>query len=155
MNPFPVLLFLFILVPLVEIYILIEVGGLIGAVPTVSLVVFTAVLGALLLRHQGFVTLQRVQATLGRGELPAQEMLEGVALVIGGALLLTPGFVTDFFGFLCLIPPVRQWVIRRWLLRHVMVSGGGQGPGQPGPGAPRGGRQTIEGEFTREDDQST
>jgi UPF0716 protein FxsA len=148
MNPFPVLLLLFILVPLAEIYILIEVGSRIGTIPTVSLVVFTAVLGALLLRHQGLKTLQRVQATLGQGELPALEMMEGVALIIGGALLLTPGFVTDFIGFVCLIPPVRQLIIRRWMMRHVAVAGSGQGV----ESAPPGGCRTIEGEFKREDD---
>lgn len=147
MNPFPILLLLFFTVPLVEIYVLIEVGSLIGAIPTVALVVFTAVLGALLLRHQGLATLQRVQTTLGRGEVPALEMMEGVALIIGGALLLTPGFVTDIMGFICLIPPLRHWLIKRWVMRHIIVAGPG-----PGVGTPPGGRRTIEGEFKREDD---
>ncbi|MDH3935199.1 MAG: FxsA family protein, partial [Gammaproteobacteria bacterium] len=95
MNPFPALLLLFLLVPLVEIYLLIQIGGVIGAFPTVMLVVFTAVLGAALARYQGLATLQRLQATIARGETPAIEVFEGVLLLVGALLLLTPGFLTD------------------------------------------------------------
>lgn len=104
---------LFLSIPLIEIYLLIEIGGIIGAPATVFLVVFTAVLGALLLRHQGFYTLQNVQKQMARGEMPAMAMLEGVCLVIGGVLLLTPGFITDSMGFLLLIAPSRRYIIRR------------------------------------------
>ncbi|BAZ93002.1 fxsA cytoplasmic membrane protein [Thiohalobacter thiocyanaticus] len=150
MNPFAVLLLLFLSVPLVEIYFLIKVGGWIGAVPTVFMVVFTAVLGALLLRFQGFSTLQRLQLSMARGELPAVEMLEGVVLVISGVLLLTPGFFTDALGFLGLIPPLRQALIRAWIARQL---GGGPPPGAgPAGGQPKG-PVTLEGEYTRENDK--
>ncbi|HSH28432.1 MAG TPA: FxsA family protein [Thiohalobacter sp.] len=151
MNPFAVLLLLFLTVPLVEIYFLIKVGGWIGAVPTVFMVVFTAVLGALLLRHQGFSTLQRLQLSMTRGELPAVEMLEGVVLVISGALLLTPGFFTDALGFLGLIPPLRQALIRAWIARQL----GGGPPGAGGAGGPPKGPVTLEGEYTKEKDDKS
>ena len=144
MNPFTLLLALFLVVPLVEIYLLIQVGGIIGAIPTVALVVFTAVLGALLLRLQGLETLRRVQLAMMRGEVPAAEMLEGVVLLISGALLLTPGFFTDTLGFLGLVPSVRRWLVRAFLARSGIFPPGGEPP-------PRG-PVTIEGECRREDD---
>ena len=84
MNPFSVLFLLLLLVPLVEIYFLIQVGRVIGAVPTIALVVFTALLGAMLLRFQGWTTLQRTRLSMARGQLPAIEMIEGVLLVFAG-----------------------------------------------------------------------
>ncbi|MFQ5470347.1 MAG: FxsA family protein [Gammaproteobacteria bacterium] len=120
MNIFRTLLILFLAVPILEIYLLIEVGSVIGAMPTVFLVVFTAVLGAYLLRYQGFATMQRVRTTLAQGEIPAIEMLEGVVLLIGGALLLTPGFFTDAIGFMCLVPALRRFVIL-WLIEHKLI----------------------------------
>lgn len=144
---FRLLFILFLVVPLVEIYILIKVGGLIGAIPTIALVVFTAVLGALMLRWQGFTTLQRVRNMLARGEIPAIEMLEGVILLISGALLLTPGFFTDTLGFLCLVPPLRRGAITWLITRHVL---GGRGPSRPPPDSRDQGPRTIEGEFWRE-----
>ncbi len=146
------LLFLFVAVPVLEIYLLIKVGSAIGALPTIGLVLLTAALGAALLRQQGLATLTRYQQRLARGEIPAQEMMEGLALAFGGALLLTPGFFTDFVGLLCLLPWTRRWVIR-WLLArlHVRILRGGPpggGPGGPaGPAA--GGGNVYEGEFTR------
>lgn len=148
MNPFPVLLLLFLLVPLVEIYVMIQVGGIIGALPTVLLVVLTAVAGAALARFQGLATLQRLQATLARGEAPAIEMFEGVLLLVGALLLLTPGFITDVLGFVCLVPLSRR-ALAFWLLKRVTVVTPA-GPGQKGPG--EGKPRTIEGEFRREDD---
>ena len=88
--------------------ILIQVGGIIGALPTVGLVVLTAVVGVWLLRLEGFATLTRVQDKLNRGETPETELLEGIMLIFGGALLLTPGFFTDFIGFVCLLPGLRR-----------------------------------------------
>ena len=150
MAPFPVFLLLFLLVPLAEIYFLIVVGGVIGAFPTVALVVLTAVLGAALARHQGLATLQRLQAAMARGEPPAIEMLEGALLLVGALLLLTPGFFTDALGFACLIPPTRRalafWVLKRFMV----VTPGGPSGGQPGGQHTR----TIEGEFRREDEDS-
>jgi UPF0716 protein FxsA len=118
---FRFLFLLFLVIPLVEIYFLIQVGKVIGAGWTIFLVVGTAVLGAFLLRLQGFSTLQRAQTVMARGELPAVEMLEGLILLISGALLLTPGFVTDTFGFLLLIPPVRQSLIRQILKNSQII----------------------------------
>ncbi len=104
---------LFIILPLVEIALFIQVGGLIGTLPTVLLVVATAAAGIALLRHQGLATLRRAQDTLGRGEVPALSLLEGAALLVAGALLLTPGFLTDALGFLLLIPPLRRRLLAR------------------------------------------
>ena len=113
-------LLLFITIPVVEMYILILVGGQIGALTTIGLVVLTATLGLWLFRREGFATLNRLQSKLGQNEIPGRELLEGVMLLIGGALLLTPGFVTDGIGFVCLLPglrkPIAEWLIRRGLL---------------------------------------
>ncbi len=109
------LFFLFLLIPLIEIYFLIQVGEVIGAGWTIFLVVATAVIGAALLRMQGLSTLQRAQHTMAQGQLPAVAMFEGVALLFSGALLLTPGFFTDAIGFLLLVPPIRQGLIKRVL----------------------------------------
>lgn len=121
MKAMQVLFLFFLIVPFVEIYVLLQVGGIIGAFPTIFLVVFTAALGAWLLRKQGFATWQRFQANLNQGTIPAYEMIEGPILLVGGALLLTPGFFTDILGFACLIPPLRrkiaQYVIENYLLK--------------------------------------
>ncbi len=117
MNIFRSLFIIFLLIPIIEIYLLITVGGIIGAIPTILLIIGTAALGAFLLRMQGIATLNRVQTTLQRGEVPAIEMLEGLLLLIAGALLLTPGFFTDTLGFLALIPGLRRKFIV-WALKH-------------------------------------
>ncbi len=147
MNPFAVLFLLLLLVPLVEIYFLIQVGRVIGAIPTIALVVFTAVLGALLLRVQGWATLQRTRMTMARGQLPALEMMEGVLLVVAGFFLLMPGFFTDAIGFLLLVPPLRQALVRSFIRRNPSPMGA-----PPGGAAPRGDTRTIEGEYRREDE---
>lgn len=154
MFPFRTLLVLFIVVPLIEIYLLIKVGGLIGTLPTVGLVVFTAVLGTLLLRWQGLATLGRVQASLGAGQLPAIEMMEGVVLLLCGALLLTPGFFTDTIGFLCLITPLRRGVIVAVMSRFGAIIRPAGGSADRGGAKPSGesGPATLEGEYRREDD---
>lgn len=108
MPIFRLLLILFITVPLFEIYILIQVSNLVGVLPTIMLVIMTALIGALLLRHQGLQTLARVQNKLQQGEIPATEMVGGVILLLSGALLLTPGLFTDCIGFLCLVPTFRN-----------------------------------------------
>lgn len=136
---------------MLEIYLLIKVGGIIGAAPTVFLVVFTAVLGAFLLRQQGLYTLNKVQLALARGELPTLAMLEGVVLILSGALLLTPGFFTDALGFLGLVPPLRQALIRALLTRG-MVSAMGGAYNQRHPPHQQGDQHTLEGEYRREDD---
>ena len=143
---FFLLLLLFFTIPLVEIYVLLEVGGAIGVLPTIAMVVLTAVIGAGLIRAQGLATLGRVQQQLERGELPAVGIIEAALLLVAGALLLTPGFVTDSIGFLILVPPLRRWAIESFLARRIVAAGtarGQHGAGKPG---------AIEGEFRREDD---
>ncbi len=105
---FKLFLILFITIPLVEIAILIKIGGIIGAGYTIALVIGTAFLGVSLLRIQGISTLAKVQANISRGQLPATELIEGLILLISGALLLTPGFFTDTIGFLMVVPTLRQ-----------------------------------------------
>lgn len=112
MKPIQVIVLLFLAVPFAEIYLLLFVGSFVGAFPTVLLVVFTAVLGAWLLRQQGFATWQRLQASLSQGQIPAYEIIEGPILLVGGALLLTPGFVTDAIGFAALVPALRRKLAR-------------------------------------------
>jgi len=152
-----ILFLAFLLVPLAEIYVLIQVGGVIGALPTVALVVFTAVLGATLIRAQGLATVARIRSSLDRGEVPAVEILEGACLLVAGALLLTPGFVTDSVGFLLLLPVLRRSMILGLLDRGVIRSarpGTRHSTGRPpGPSASRspGQGQVIEGEYRRED----
>lgn len=150
---------LFIVVPLVELYLIIKVGGAIGALWTVLLVIMTAVIGVQLLRIQGFSTLQRARQNLDQGALPAMEMMEGLFLAVGGVLLITPGFITDTLGFLCLIPASRRFMIR-YLLSHATIVTQGFGHGaaythHQGAGGPKdydsGRPRTIEGEFERRD----
>lgn len=120
------LLFIFFLVvPFAEIYLLLQIGGVIGPFPTIFLVVFTAALGAWLLRRQGFATWQRFQASLNQGQIPAYEMIEGPLLLVGGALLLTPGFLTDAMGFACLIPNLRRAIAQYVIENHLLVSTSG------------------------------
>lgn len=109
----------FLIVPFVEIYLLLQVGSVIGTFPTVLLVVLTATLGAWQLRQQGFATWNRLQNGLRQGEIPAYEMVEGPVLLVGGALLLTPGFFTDLCGFACLIPAVRRKIADYLIERHL------------------------------------
>jgi len=155
---------LFIIIPLVELYVIIAVGEHIGAFWTVILVLLTAVIGVNLLRMQGMSTLMRAQRNMAQGAIPAMEMIEGIALAVAGVLLITPGFITDSIGFLLLLPASRQAVIRYIMARStVHTSFGAQStqwpPGQPphepdskpSDGSPRVGR-TIEGEYRREDD---
>jgi len=104
------LLFLFIFMPILEIGVLIRVGGWLGLWPTLVIVILTAVLGTWMLRQQSTATLQVAQNRLQAGELPAQQIFEGLLLLVGGVLLVTPGFVTDAFGFVCLIPWSRRWL---------------------------------------------
>ena len=119
MRPFTILFGLFLIIPIIEISLLIKVGGLIGVPITIFLVVFTALLGAWLLRIQGFATLQNVRKTLEAGGIPAIELLEAAVLLIAGALLLTPGFFTDTIGFLCLIPALRKYMLKRIISKWI------------------------------------
>ncbi|ACR14604.1 FxsA family protein [Teredinibacter turnerae] len=139
---------LFIAVPILEMWLLIKVGSLIGALPTIGLVFLTAMLGLALLRQQGIQTLFRAQQRMQHGELPASEMVEGIFLAVGGALLLTPGFFTDAVGFCCLLPGVRQ-VILGWALKNAVfgkVNVRSDGPHRAGES-----HTTIDGDYKRED----
>ncbi|MDJ0805642.1 MAG: FxsA family protein [Gammaproteobacteria bacterium] len=149
MNPILVFLLIFVGIPLIELYFLIQVGSEIGAFPTVFLTVFTALLGGWMVRAQGFSTIMRVRETMDRGEVPALEMMEGSVLLICGVMLLLPGFITDAVGFIFLVPPLRRWLLKAGL----------KGAGIMQPAAPRQPTKTqqhqrvIEGEFHREDDK--
>lgn len=104
------LFILFVVMPIAEIAVLIQVGGAIGGWTTIGIVILTAVIGTAMLRQQGIATLNKAQLRMQKGEMPAQQMLEGLLLLIGGVLLLTPGFITDFFGFCTLIPVSRRFL---------------------------------------------
>ncbi len=121
MKAIQILFAFFLVVPFIEIYVLLQVGSIIGAFPTIFMVVFTAVLGAWLLRRQGFETWRRFQSNLQQGQIPAYEMIEGPILLVGGALLLTPGFFTDFLGFACLIPSLRRRIAQYLIEHHLLV----------------------------------
>jgi len=146
MNPIQLVFLAFLIVPFIEIYLLLQIGGIVGVFPTIILVVSTAIIGAGLLRHQGMATWQRFQENLQRGEVPAYEMVEGPILLVGGALLLTPGFFTDVIGFACLIPSVRrriaQYIIEKRLIQAGVAPGQQKTKAEPG---------VIEGEFKRDD----
>jgi len=115
------LFLLFVIVPIIEITLLIQVGQAIGAWYTVGLVLLSAFVGVNMLRHQGLATLSRAQQRLDRQELPGQEMVEGIVLAVGGALLVTPGFVTDVVGFSCLIPALRKAFVRLLMSRFTVI----------------------------------
>lgn len=119
------LVLLFTLVPLVELYLLIKIGSLIGALPTVLIVIGTGVLGAYLARQQGFQVWMRIQREMQFGRFPAEEMLDGLLIFGAGVVLITPGVLTDLTGLLILFPPTRLH-IRRWItgrLQRMMDSG--------------------------------
>lgn len=139
----PFVLLLFIGIPIIEIYVMIQVGSEIGAIPTIVLAILTAIIGIWLVRHQGFGLLMRVRELTDRGEVPALEMLDGALLLVAGLFLLLPGFVTDTIGFLLLIPPLRHWIVGRYV-RVLPVN----------PSAPvdlRDRPRIIEGEYRRDD----
>lgn len=138
-----IFLLLFIGLPLIEIYFLIEVGSQIGAMSTIGLSILTAVIGTWLVRHQGFSVLLRVRDMMDRGEVPAIEMMDGALILVAGLFLLLPGFLTDTLGFVLLIPPLRRLLIGRYI-RVV------PGADYPPPDAGRGPR-VIEGDYRRED----
>ena len=148
------LFLLFVALPILEMWLLIEVGSRIGALPTIALVVLTAFIGVNLLRQQGISTLTRAQTRLDAGEVPATEILEGLFLAVGGALLLTPGFVTDTLGFCCLVRPLRRRLIRRLLQSGAIRANAAfqQRAGARPEEADRRPNVTIEGEYRREDD---
>ncbi|EEO00496.1 membrane protein FxsA [Vibrio cholerae] len=154
---FPILLFLFIAVPVIEIALFIQVGGVLGVWPTIALVLLTAIVGASLVRSQGLQTLLTVQQRLAQGQLPAQQILEGVMLAVAGVLLLTPGFFTDILGMLVLLPAPRAYLAKQLMSRVVVgnIHASGAGFERPNPFHDRANPNgtTYEGEFERKDDQ--
>jgi UPF0716 protein FxsA len=117
----PFIFLAFVLVPIAEIGLFIEVGGILGLWPTLSIVILTAFLGTALLRMQGLAAFSRAQNAMAEGRLPMEEVVHGFCLVVAGALLLTPGFLTDAIGFLLFMPPVRLALGRaalRWFSKH-------------------------------------
>lgn len=153
---FPLLVLLFVAVPLLELALLIWVGGEIGLVATIALVVATGVLGASLARWQGLATLARFQRRLGAGELPHEDLIEGVLILIAGAVLLTPGLVTDVAGFLLLVPTARR-ALRSELVRRLerrLVIASPQGVRRPPSGRTDSARsgEVIDAEFVVEEE---
>jgi UPF0716 protein FxsA len=142
-----ILFILFLLIPIGEIYVLLEVGNLIGVLPTVAMIVFTAASGAALIRFQGLSTLARVRKSLDQHQLPAMELLEAACLLVAGALLLTPGFITDSFGFILLIPQLRRSIIATVLSKGILRSGFANQQTQQDSESGR----VIEGEYIRKD----
>ncbi len=102
------LLFLFIAIPAIELILLIKLGGMIGLLPTLAIIFVTGALGATLARWQGLSVLRQIQTQMAQGQLPANALFDGVIILLAGALLLTPGFLTDIVGFLSLVPSVRN-----------------------------------------------
>lgn len=120
---FQILLIAFLAVPILEIYLLFQVGGVIGAGWTILLVIGTAILGASLLRQQGLATWSRLNQSIAQGQLPPTVLVEGIFLLLSGAFLLTPGFFTDAIGFLFLIPAVRIRFAAYLLRRGMFMAG--------------------------------
>lgn len=140
---------LFVVVPLAELALLIQIGRLVGLLPTIGLVVLTGVGGAALARAEGLRTLWSFQGALAEGRLPGRELMDGAAILVGGALLLTPGILTDLVGLALLLPPTRRWIqgrIRRGLERRLRdgtldITVYRYGPGPPEPPEPPGGEE--------------
>jgi UPF0716 protein FxsA len=115
------LLFLFVVVPAIELVLLIELGGRIGLLPTIAIIFLTGVVGATLARWQGLSVLRQMQTQMAQGQLPASAMFDAVIILVAGALLLTPGFLTDVVGFAFLVPGIRG-VVKRTIQRRIEQS---------------------------------
>jgi UPF0716 protein FxsA len=144
------LILLFIAVPIAELAVIIQVGQAIGVWWTIAILIADSILGSLLMRSQGRITWRRFNETLGAGRVPAREVADGVLVIFGGALLLTPGFLSDIFGLLFLLPPTRA-VIRRVFLRQAMKRITVSMAGVPMPPQYRSGRRADDVEGTASD----
>jgi UPF0716 protein FxsA len=122
------LFLLFVVVPLVEIYVFVVVAGAIGVLPAIAVLMACSLLGLWLVKREGLGVLRRMQATVNRGEVPAAELVDGALLAFAGAMCLIPGFVTDALGLLLVLPPVRHLarnlLIRRWTKRGTFPGAG-------------------------------
>jgi UPF0716 protein FxsA len=146
MRTLQIILLILLIIPFVELYLLLEVGSFLGIFPTIFMIIFTGALGVWLFRQQGFTTLKRFQDSVAKGEVPAYEMIEGPILLLGGALLVAPGFFTDILGFACLIPAIRK-AIAKYVIEHYMVTTPAGSPFSQPPKE----RAALEGEFRKED----
>ncbi len=130
-----ILVALFIAVPILELYVIIKVGGLIGVLPTIALLLAISLLGAALLRHEGRGAWLRFNESIAARRFPGREVADGLMITLGGALLLTPGFITDAVGFCLLFPPTRaiaRRLLRGYVSRRLIVVGsGGPRPSEP------------------------
>jgi len=113
---FTKLLILFVIVPVTELYILIEVGKKIGSLTIIGVIILTGIIGAYLVKNQGFIILKKIQNDLNEGIMPGDSLIQGAIILVGGILLLTPGFATDILGFVFLIPISRN-VVKKYLLK--------------------------------------
>jgi UPF0716 protein FxsA len=135
------LILLFIVVPIAELYVIIQVGQAIGVVPTLILLLADALLGSWLLKHEGRSAWRRFNEALAAGRFPGREVADGALIIVGGTLLLTPGFITDIFGLFLLLPPTRaisRRLLKRFTIGRFTVVGmptGGRGPFGPPPGS--------------------
>jgi UPF0716 protein FxsA len=139
--PLLALIALFIVLPLAELYVILQVGDAIGAVWTILLLAADSLLGALLLRSQGRSVWRRFNTALAEGKMPHREVMDGVLVIFGGAFLITPGFITDVIGLLLLVPPtralIRSRVVRRLGRRVTVEVGSRPGRSRPGRSRPR------------------
>jgi UPF0716 protein FxsA len=139
--PLLALIALFIVLPLAELYVILQVGDAIGAVWTILLLAADSLLGALLLRSQGRSVWRRFNTALAEGKMPHREVMDGVLVIFGGAFLITPGFITDVIGLLLLVPPtralIRSRVVRRLGRRVTDEVGSRPGRSRPGRSRPR------------------
>jgi UPF0716 protein FxsA len=137
--PLLLLLAVFIIVPLAELYVILKVGDAIGVLPTLAILVADSLLGTYLLRSQGRAVWLRFQEAMAAGRMPHREVMDGIAVIFGGAFLITPGFLTDIVGVALLLPPTRSLIIRvfgKTAMRRMTARFVVRGPGQrPRPGA--------------------
>ncbi|QHQ36591.1 FxsA family protein [Algicella marina] len=150
-----ILFLLFVAVPIIEIALFIQVGGAIGLLPTLAIVVLTAIVGTLLMRVQGLATLNRLQTSLRSGRNPVDPIAHGALILVAGVLLLTPGFFTDAVGLLLLVPPFRAAVIQAGAARMAGKVAMRVQPGAHGPG-PEAARSAdvIDGDYTVEEEDA-
>ena len=113
---FSKLLVLFIVIPVVELYTLIEIGKKIGTLSTIGIIILTAILGAYLVKNQGFMILKKIKNNINEGIMPGNNLIQGAIILAGGILLLTPGFITDTVGFIFLIPGTRK-IVKKYLFK--------------------------------------
>lgn len=147
------LFFIFVVVPLIEIALFVQIGGEIGMLATVIIVILTAFMGANLLRAQGFSTWTHAQKEMDAGHLPVDDVIHGLFLLIAGALLLTPGFLTDTIGFLLFLPPLRL-LLGRKIMAKLMASNSVHMDIQGSHSKTRRGTHIIDGDFHEVDDDT-